>query len=552
MVVGNFPPLSFSLYNFAIQESTLKTAHRDFLADLASWISGSSSGITVSVAGHADSTGDAEINEPLSLDRGQAVVDFLTAQGLAVGPAQSFGAARPVASNETETGRARNRRVDLIVYIAESRPEPEPDEPEPPDVVPPEGTLPPGGEIDSTWFCTEHPWVCAALGAGTAVAIFCILFPEVCAAIGWPDWPDWPDWPWDDDEEPDEEDGEEEEPDCGDPELPETHVEYIPATGDKGNALEAKPLTVCPGNTTGSEAKNTDPDWPYGWTCVDVAGEGNRWVRAHLLHSDLHGPGDDRRNIIISDKSINGLMYLRIERNAIEEVWTNRRVLYYRVEVTHMTGAYPRPYFAERVDMEYGELDPITGVESSPLGTASITSRVGHQPPPCVSTPEEDPDEPEPGNEPVTEPEEEPPEYRGPTIGPAPEGVTPRETSVVDDCGAISCLAMDHYRENVGHFRDDVFVVTADERIVREMIRREMRFLRATRFAGEYRLLELDRIRDPPGHLQRRAVLDGRVETEARRRVFDFLVNHSGDPTWSLKQRLTVEGLVRSDYARLR
>ena len=71
----------------------------------------------VQVIGHTDSQGDAAANQRLSEQRAQQVRASLVAAGLArdrVG-AQGRGAAEPVADNGTAAGRAKNRRVDIIV-----------------------------------------------------------------------------------------------------------------------------------------------------------------------------------------------------------------------------------------------------------------------------------------------------------------------------------------------------------------------------------------------------------------------------------------------------
>lgn len=56
-------------------------------------------------------------NEALSMARAEDVVNYLVAQGVprAMLLPQGFGAARPVASNDTPQGRARNRRVELDI-----------------------------------------------------------------------------------------------------------------------------------------------------------------------------------------------------------------------------------------------------------------------------------------------------------------------------------------------------------------------------------------------------------------------------------------------------
>jgi outer membrane protein OmpA-like peptidoglycan-associated protein len=67
------------------------------------------------VAGHADSSGNDAINDPLAEARARAVVDFLAAHGVDTTRlhAQGYGSNRPVADNATLEGRARNRRVEI-------------------------------------------------------------------------------------------------------------------------------------------------------------------------------------------------------------------------------------------------------------------------------------------------------------------------------------------------------------------------------------------------------------------------------------------------------
>ncbi|WP_374439879.1 OmpA family protein [Pseudomonas panipatensis] len=73
-------------------------------------------GWLIVIAGHTDATGNAEQNLQLSLARAAAVRDWMQRMGdipdscFAV---QGFGASQPIASNDTEAGRAANRRVDI-------------------------------------------------------------------------------------------------------------------------------------------------------------------------------------------------------------------------------------------------------------------------------------------------------------------------------------------------------------------------------------------------------------------------------------------------------
>jgi len=73
--------------------------------------------IKISLEGHSDKTGEEDFNRKLSLDRAQAVADFLIANGIDSERllVRGFGADQPIASNEDEIGRARNRRVELRV-----------------------------------------------------------------------------------------------------------------------------------------------------------------------------------------------------------------------------------------------------------------------------------------------------------------------------------------------------------------------------------------------------------------------------------------------------
>jgi len=74
-------------------------------------------GLKVYVVGHTDNVGSLAANIDLSKRRAASVVQLLTAQyGVAAARLQSFGAGpyAPVASNDSEDGRALNRRVELV------------------------------------------------------------------------------------------------------------------------------------------------------------------------------------------------------------------------------------------------------------------------------------------------------------------------------------------------------------------------------------------------------------------------------------------------------
>jgi len=77
----------------------------------------SDAGLKVNVVGHTDNVGGIESNMKLSQDRANAVVQALVAKyGIAATRLKAYGVGplAPIASNDTEEGRAKNRRVELV------------------------------------------------------------------------------------------------------------------------------------------------------------------------------------------------------------------------------------------------------------------------------------------------------------------------------------------------------------------------------------------------------------------------------------------------------
>jgi len=101
---------------FDTDEATLKNEAKIVIAKLAGILL-ILPDLNLRVEGHTDSTGSAEYNQGLSERRAFSVRDFLAQQGIggqrmvAVG----YGLTRPVADNSTREGRARNRRVEIVI-----------------------------------------------------------------------------------------------------------------------------------------------------------------------------------------------------------------------------------------------------------------------------------------------------------------------------------------------------------------------------------------------------------------------------------------------------
>jgi chemotaxis protein MotB len=73
---------------------------------------------TIAIEGNTDSLGNEEANWKLSLKRAISIVDFFEyTEGLSSSRfcVAGYGSMRPVAPNDTEEGRAKNRRVEIIL-----------------------------------------------------------------------------------------------------------------------------------------------------------------------------------------------------------------------------------------------------------------------------------------------------------------------------------------------------------------------------------------------------------------------------------------------------
>ena len=71
----------------------------------------------VDVSGHTDAIGTVQVNQRLSEQRARSVADYLSFQGVnrARVATRGFGKSNPIASNDTDQGRAQNRRVEIKI-----------------------------------------------------------------------------------------------------------------------------------------------------------------------------------------------------------------------------------------------------------------------------------------------------------------------------------------------------------------------------------------------------------------------------------------------------
>ncbi len=102
--------------HFETAKSAIKPESYGVLDDLVAAMNRLKSS-KIELAGHTDSDGSADANLQLSRDRAAAVRDYLTQHGIAANRIQTvgYGETKPVASNDTEPGKAKNRRTEVRV-----------------------------------------------------------------------------------------------------------------------------------------------------------------------------------------------------------------------------------------------------------------------------------------------------------------------------------------------------------------------------------------------------------------------------------------------------
>ncbi len=102
--------------NFDFNKSTLTPVGTAKLDEAAKVLAENPS-VTLNVEGHTDSVGSDAYNMGLSERRAKAVVAYLTGKGIDAARLSptGYGESKPAATNDTADGRAKNRRVDLMV-----------------------------------------------------------------------------------------------------------------------------------------------------------------------------------------------------------------------------------------------------------------------------------------------------------------------------------------------------------------------------------------------------------------------------------------------------
>lgn len=110
--------VNLDVINFPTGSAQIPSDQYDFLNKVAVAIKSAPPNTVLEVGGYTDNTGDAAANLTLSQQRAEAVRNYLVQQGVSSDAllARGYGEAKPVASNDTEEGKFRNRRIEFTVH----------------------------------------------------------------------------------------------------------------------------------------------------------------------------------------------------------------------------------------------------------------------------------------------------------------------------------------------------------------------------------------------------------------------------------------------------
>ena len=101
--------------NFDFGKSIIRDESKPVIGQIVQMMK-SNPELKIGVDGHTDNVGNPTSNKALSVERAKSVVSAIIGQGISadrLSPA-GFGQDKPIADNNTEEGRARNRRVELV------------------------------------------------------------------------------------------------------------------------------------------------------------------------------------------------------------------------------------------------------------------------------------------------------------------------------------------------------------------------------------------------------------------------------------------------------
>lgn len=108
---------------FEFGESELTSAGKSSIKEIAEWLESKEYKGMIKIYGHTDNVGGDEFNQGLSEDRANNVYNSLSShfsdESLYEFEIEGFGKREPIATNETDEGRERNRRVEILIEVEE-------------------------------------------------------------------------------------------------------------------------------------------------------------------------------------------------------------------------------------------------------------------------------------------------------------------------------------------------------------------------------------------------------------------------------------------------
>jgi outer membrane protein OmpA-like peptidoglycan-associated protein len=107
--------LNLNVINFSSNSAQIPVDSTDYLNRVATAIKAAPAGTVLLISGHTDNAGDSVSNLALSQQRADAVRNYLIQQGVPSNMlvTKGYGDTRPLAPNDTEEGKFRNRRIEF-------------------------------------------------------------------------------------------------------------------------------------------------------------------------------------------------------------------------------------------------------------------------------------------------------------------------------------------------------------------------------------------------------------------------------------------------------
>jgi len=108
---------NFGNIQFETNSSKLTKASTLIIDNVANIMKSTATPFKLNIAGHTDADGNDDLNQNLSQDRANSVKDYLVSKGISANLMTSagYGESKPIATNETEEGKAKNRRVEFSI-----------------------------------------------------------------------------------------------------------------------------------------------------------------------------------------------------------------------------------------------------------------------------------------------------------------------------------------------------------------------------------------------------------------------------------------------------